>query len=145
MAIVTNILAAEDHEIEAIGESLHPVDEWSGIEIRNVDTAKIATLHCLLTGDLFDDAVAHYEPVYVSAVEEAVVLRLADEVTERLAELEDEALEQVAAELAATEEFELEGWEDDAITAMLDELAHLARLADSQGQALFVWMHPLLT
>jgi len=25
------------------------------------------------------------------------------------------------------------------------ELADLARLADSQGQALFVWMHPLLT
>ena len=107
MGIVTNIIAAEDDEIEAIGESLHPVDKWSGIEMRDVDTAKIATLHSLLTGDLFDDAVAHYEPVYVSNVEGALVLRLADEVTERLAEL--------------------------------------ARLADSQGQALFVWMHPLHT
>ncbi len=145
MAIMTNIIAAEDHEIEAIGESLHPVDEWSGIEMRNVDTAKIATLHCLLTGDQFDDAVVHYEPVYVSATEGAVLLRLADEAMDRLVELEDEALEQVAAELAATEEFELEGWEEEAIAAMLDELAHLARLADSQDQALFVWMHPLLT
>jgi hypothetical protein len=144
MAILTNIIAAEDHEIEDIGESLHPVDEWSGIEMRNIDTAKVATLHCLLTGDPFDDAVAHYEPVYVSA-EGVLVLRIADEATERLAELEDEALDQVAAELAATEEFESEGWEDESITGMLDELANLARLADSQGQALFVWMHPLLT
>lgn len=145
MAILTNIIAAEDDEIEAIGESLHPIDEWSGIEFRDIDTAKIATLHSLLTGDLFDDAVAHYEPVYVSAAEGALVLRLADEVMERLVELDDEALGEVAAELAATEEFESEDWEEEEIAAMLSDLGELARLADSQGQALFVWMHPLRT
>lgn len=145
MAIVTNIIAAEYEEIEAIGESLSPVDEWSGIELRDVDTAKIATLHCLMTGDLFDDAVVRYEPVYVSTSEGALVLRLADEVLERLAELDEEALEQVATELAATEEFEDAGWEEEQTAALLAGLADLARLADSQGQALFVWMHPLRT
>ncbi len=145
MAILTNIIAAEDDEIEAIGESLHPVDQWSGIEFRDIDTAKIATLHCLLTGDLFDDALAHYEPVYVSAAEGAVVLRLADDVLERLNEFDEESLTEVAAELAATEEFESEGWDEEDIAAMIIELGGLARLADSQGQALFVWMHPLRT
>ena len=145
MGIVTNIVAAEEHEIEAIGESLHPVDEWSGIEMRDLDTAKIATLHSLLTGDLFDDAIAHYEPVYVSTAEGALVLRLADEVMERLVELDEEPLAQVAAELTATEEFESEDWEQEAIAAMLAELADLARLADSQDQALFVWIHPVRT
>lgn len=145
MGIVTNIIAAEDEEIEAIGESLSPADEWSGIELRDVDTAKIATLHCLLTGDLFDDAIARYEPVYVSAVEGALVLRLADELMERLAELDEESLDQVAIELAATEEYEYDEWDEEATAAMLAELSDLARLADSQGQALFVWMHPLRT
>lgn len=145
MGILTNIVAAEDDEIEAVGESLHPVDEWSGIELRDIDTAKIATLHSLVTGDLFDDAVAHYEPVYVSAVEGALVLRLADELTGRLAELEEEPLAEVGAELAATEEFEYTGWSDEEIAAMLAELTDLARLAEAQGQALFVWMHPLRT
>jgi hypothetical protein len=145
MAILTNIIAAEEDEIEAVGESLNPVSEWSGIEMRDVDTAKIATLHCLLTGDLFDDAVAFYEPVYVSDAEGAVVLRLADELTERLAEVDEGVLDDVATELAATEEFESAGWEDEAIAAMLASLADLARLADAQGQALFVWMHPLRT
>ena len=145
MGILTSIIAAEDDEIEAIGESLHPVDEWSGIELRDIDTAKIATLHSLLTGDLFDEAVARYEPIYVSAAEGALVLRLADEVTERLAELDEESIDEVAAELAATEEFESEDWEEETITEMLADLSELARLADSQGQALFVWMHPLRT
>lgn len=145
MSVVTNIVAAEDDEIEAVGESLHPANEWSGIELRDLDTGKIATLHCLLTGDLFDDALAHYEPVYVSAAEGAIVLRLADEVTVRLAELEEDALEQIAMEVAATEEFESEQWEEGVVSAMLSALAELARLAESQGQALLAWIHPLRT
>lgn len=145
MSVLTQFIAAEEDEIEAIGESLSPVDEWSGLQMRDVDTAKIATLHALLTGDLFDDAVAHYEPVYVSAAEGALVLRLADALTERLAALDAEVLDDVAAELAATEEFEYAGWEIEAIAAMLADLADLARLAESQGQALLVWLHPLKT
>jgi len=145
MSILSQFIAAEDDEIEAIGESLNPVEEWSGLQMRDVDTAKVATLHALLTGDLFDDAIAHYEPLYVSDGEGAMVLRLTDDLTERLAELDAEVLEDVAAELAATEEFEVAGWEAEAITAMLADLADLARLADAQGQTLFVWMHPLRT
>ena len=144
MGILTNIVAAEEDEFAAIGESLRPVDEWSGIERRGIDTAKIATLHCLLTGDEFEQAIGAYEPLYV-ADEGALVLRIADEVLERLATLDEDALELVAAELAATEEYEIEQWEPEDVLALVMELADLARLAESQGQVLFVWMHPLLT
>lgn len=144
MGILTNIVAAEEDEVAAIGESLRPVDEWSGIERRGIDTAKIATLHCLLTGDEFERAVGAYEPVY-AADEGAIVLRLADEVLERLATLDEDALELVAEELAATEEYEMEQWDAEEVQALVMELADLARLAESQGQSLFVWMHPLLT
>lgn len=144
MGLLTNIVAAEEDEFAAIGESLRPVDEWSGIERRGIDTAKIATLHCLLTGDEFEQALSLYEPVYAS-MEDALVLRLADEVTEKLATLDEDALERVAEELAATEEFELEQWDADEVQDMVMALAELAQIAESQGQALFVWMHPLLT
>ena len=144
MGILTNIVAAEEDEIAAVGESLRPVDEWSGIERRGIDTAKIATLHCLLTGDEFEQALGACEPVYF-AEEGAVVLRIADEALERLATLDEDAPELVAEELAATEEYEIEQWEAEDVQALVMELADLARLAESQGQVLFVWMHPLLT
>jgi hypothetical protein len=144
LGILTNIVAAEEDEYAAIGESLRPVDEWSGIERRGIDTAKIATLHCLLTGDEFEEALGSYEPVYAGD-EGALVLRVADEVMERLATLDEEALELVAVELAATEEYEMEQWEPEDVQALVMDLADLARLAESQGQVLFVWMHPLLT
>jgi len=144
VAILTNIVAADEDEFASIGESLRPLDEWSGIERRNIDTAKIATLHCLLTGDEFELAASIYEPVYVSA-DEAVVLHVADEVMEKLALLDEDALERVAEELAATEEFEMEQVTAEDVLALVMDLAELARLAESQGQVLFVWMHPLLT
>jgi len=144
LGILTNIIAAEEDEFAAIGESLHPLEEWSGIERRDMDTAKIATLHCLLTGDELEQAFYLYEPVYVG-VEGALVLRLTDEVVDKLATLDEEALERVAEELSATEEYELEQWDADEVQDMVMELAELAQLAQSQGQTLFVWMHPLLT
>ena len=143
MGILTNIVAADEDELESIADSLRPVDQWSGIEKRGLDTAKIATLHSLLTGDEFELAASFYEPV--AGGETAIVLRLAEEVMGKLASYEEDALEAVAAELAATEEFEMEGWDNGEVHDLVQELADLARIADSQEQTLFVWMHPLLT
>jgi len=144
MNLLTHIVAAEEDEVVAIGESLRPIDEWSGIERRGIDAAKIIMLHILLTNDDFDAACALYEPLYIGS-EGAIVLRLADSVTEKLAELDEEALERVAEELAATADFEMEGWPEDDIQSMIMDLADLAQLASAQEQTLFVWVHPLRT
>ena len=144
MGILTNIVAADPDEVAAIGESLQPLEEWSGIERRDIDTAKIATLHTLLTGDDLEQALYLYEPVY-AGMEGALVLRVADDVVEKLANLDEDALSRVAEELSATAEFELEQWDADEIEDMVMELAELAQLAQAQEQGLFVWMHPLLT
>ncbi len=139
MDFMTNVLAAEDNEYTAIAESICPLDEWSGIEVPGLDTAKVATIHALLTGDSLQMALDLYEPVCVT-VSETVILRIADELLEELATLEEDALETIASELAASEEFETEQWHADDVLALLTELAELAQLAESQGQSLFVWM-----
>ncbi|KAB2639983.1 MAG: hypothetical protein DVB25_04670 [Verrucomicrobia bacterium] len=145
MGLLVNIIAAEEDELEAIAESEHPIDQWSGIEARDIDAAKLATLHCLLTDDDFEQAQAAYDPVFANDYDGVLVVRIPDEVIERLACLEEEALELVGEELAASEEFELNNWSVEEVQAFVIELGDLARLADSQGQALFAWMHPLRT
>ena len=141
MALVTNIVAADEDEFVAVGESMRPMDEWSGIEAPGLDTEKITMLHCLVSGDEYGVALSLHEPVYVAETG-AIVLRVADSVVEKLAAYDDEALAYLAEELAATEDFEIEAWAKEDVHALLSEIAGLARLADSQGQALFVWMHP---
>ena len=139
MEVVTCLIAAEDDELAAIGESANPLNEWSGIETPGLDTVKIATLHCLLTGDSLQSSLDIYEPVYVGA-SQTIVLRVADDSLEKLAALGDDALQNVASELAATEEFENDDWHVEDAQALLTEIAGLAQLAESQGQALFVWI-----
>jgi hypothetical protein len=145
MGILVNIVSADEEDIEAIGESQHPVGEWDGIEARDLDKAKIITLHCLLTGDGIEDAVYAYEPVYYLGDDGPIILRIPAEVTQRLASFDEGALEVVGEELAATEEFEISGYPAEEIQSLVAELAALARLAESQEQSLFIWMHPLLT
>ncbi|MEI7614370.1 MAG: hypothetical protein WCK63_15830 [Betaproteobacteria bacterium] len=140
MEIVTNVVAAEEDEFPAIGESSCPLDEWSGIDAPGLDTVKLAVLHAVLTGDLLQTALDLYEPVYVS-VEDTQVLRVADELRDKLAGLGEEAMECVASELAATEEFEKSQWDSEGAHALLAALSELAQLSDSQGQVLFVWIY----
>ena len=140
MSFVTVVVAAEEDEYPSVGDSIQPLNEWSGVEVPGIDIPKIATLHCLLTGEMLDSALDAYEPVFVSA-NNAIVLRIADQMVEKLASLDEEALEAIAAELVATEDFENEHWDSEDVLNMLNELAGLAQLAESQGQILFVWMH----
>ncbi|MFA7268835.1 MAG: hypothetical protein WC073_05785 [Sterolibacterium sp.] len=143
MGTLVIVVAAEEEESAEVGESPQPLDEWSGIQRQGLDTAKIVMLHCLLTGDELDLASMAYEPVYVAEESGTLVLRIAEEAVAKLAGLEDEAVERMAEELAATEEFELDQWDEDDVQSLVMELADLARLAESQGQTLLVWMHPL--
>jgi len=142
MEMMTNIVAAEEDEYSAVGESSNPLDEWSGIEAPGLDSIKIATLHSLLTSDPLQVALDRYEPVYV-AENEIIVLRVADEMLEKLATIDEDALESIAIEVAATEEFENEHWETEDIVEQLISLVDLAQLAESQGQVLFVWICPV--
>lgn len=145
MGILVNFISADEDEVEAIGESEHPAAEWSGIEARDINISKIVTLHTLLTGDRIDDVIYAYEPVYGDPMGGAIVLRMPDEATERLARLDEDAADAVGEELAATEIFEMSNVPFEEVQALVAELSELARIAQSQGQAIFVWMHPLLT
>jgi hypothetical protein len=145
MGLLVNIVAADEDEIEAVGVSQRPVDEWSGFEVREIDTAKLATLHCLLSEDDYEASISAYEPVFAAGDEGVYVLRIPDDITLKLAEMEEDALDQVGEELAATEEFELQQWDVEEVQMFITQLADLARIADSQGQSLLVWMHPLNT
>lgn len=139
MDILTNIIAADEDELEAVAVSLRPLAEWSGVERQGIDTRMVAELHSLLTGEKLDLVLDRYEPVW-AADEGATVLRLGEEARAVLAGLDDEDIEPIANELAAIEEFELQGWDAGAAYDWLMELADLARLAEAQEQEVFVWM-----
>lgn len=141
MQFQTWLVAAEDDEYEAVGDSPQPLNDWSGIELPGFDTVRMAVLHALLTGDSLQMALDRYEPVYVSA-DETIVLHLADELFEALAGLDEDSMDSVASELVATEEFETAAWHEEDVVDLLGAISALAQLAESQGQVLFLAIRP---
>lgn len=141
MRFETFLVAAEEDEYVAVGESSQPLNEWSGLELPGFDTVRLATLHALLTGDSLQLALDRYEPVYVSA-DETAVLRVAAELVEALSGLDEATLISVADELVATEEFEHAMWQAEDAIDLLGAVSELAQLAESQGQVLFLAVRP---
>lgn len=142
MQFESRLVAADDDEIVDIGESAQPLAQWSGLVLPGFDTVRLATLHALLTGEPLHVTLDGYEPAYVSSDDVAVV-RVGDELCASLVDLDDDAAAVAAAELAATEEFESAGWDEDVVADLLADLAGLAQLADAQDQALFLVIRPL--
>lgn len=140
MGVLVNVVVAEPDDAAAIIESSKPIEEWKGFEAKGLDQAKFAMLHALLTGELFDEALGDCGPIYAASDEGPWLMKVPDESVERLAGLEEDALDRIGEELAATEEFEQDGWPVDEVKGIVTELADLAGMAVAQGKAIFVWM-----
>ena len=141
MEFFTCVVAAEEDEYLELAQSNSPLDKWSGIDAPGLDTAKVATLHSRLTGDSLQEALDRYEPVSVSeGDDETLVLKIDEDLFEKLTTLNEEALADIVDELTATRAYEEEAMDEDDIQSFLLSLGMLAQLAESQGQALFVWM-----
>ena len=140
MGMRVNVVVADAEDAGAIIESEKPVEEWKGFEANGLDQAKFAMLHALLSGELFDEALDECGPLYGASDEGPWLMKLPDDSVARLAELDEDALDQVGEELAATEEFEEDGWSAEEVKGFIIQLADLAGVAMAQGRAMFVWM-----
>ena len=139
MDISTNIVIGDIEEIEEIGESSSPIENWRGFEIRGIDTTKMAMLQAILTGQTFDEAFSEYLLTYEASEAGPWVAKIPDEPMERLAEMDDDVLEQIGEELATTEEFENDGRPVEEVQIFLAELAALAGVAIVQRKVMFIW------
>lgn len=140
MGMLVNVVVADAEDAGAIIESEKPVEEWKGFEAKGLDQAKFAMLHALLSGELFDEALDECGPLYSASDEGPWLMKLPDDSVAHLAELDEDALDQVGEELAATEEFEEDGWSADEVKGFVTALADLAGVARAQGRTMFVWM-----
>mgnify|MGYP003433986547 FL=1 len=140
MGMLVNVVVADAEDAGAIIESEKPVEEWKGFETRGLDQAKFAMLHALLSGELFDEALDECGPLHAASDEGPWLMKLPEDSVAHLAELEEDALDRVGEELAATEEFEEDGWSAEEVKGFVIQLADLAGVAMAQGRAMFVWM-----
>ncbi|HUW50462.1 MAG TPA: hypothetical protein VMV75_05535 [Sulfuricella sp.] len=140
MQVLTNIVIGEPDEIMAIGESLSPLEDWQGMEANSLNLEKLAMLQSILADQNFDEAFAEFRPLFTASDEGPWLIRFPHGSIKKLAELEEDALERIGEELAATTEFEIDEWAVDEVQDLLATLSQLAGNAVDQEKTLFIWM-----
>jgi hypothetical protein len=63
MGVLTDLILADEHEGKRIAESHYSLDEYSGIDVKGIDSVKLSTLHGILTGKTFEELFPQYDPV----------------------------------------------------------------------------------
>ena len=140
MGMLTDFVIAEENDSNRIANSQYLLDEFTGIDIKGVDPVKLATLHSILSDRSFKDLLAQYNPVAEASEDGPWVFLLPNDVVQRLANLDEQQITEVASQWGKTEEFQLDRWSQNDVTAVLNNIVALTRQASVQGKRVFAWM-----
>ncbi len=139
MDFVMMIVVASADQAQEVADSECPMDEWQGIEAAEVTPAMLAQISSALTGEALAEALDRCEPV-AWGDGGACVLCLDAALGGRFLDSTDEALEELAEELAASEAFETAGWQAGEVYSLLVAMQDLAALASSDELLFFAWV-----
>jgi hypothetical protein len=141
MGVLTDILVADESEASAIASEGVPTKRWHGIDAKGIDQVKLGTLWALLTEQAYkSELIADFISLHEVSEEGPWVYRVPGSLVKLLAELDDKRAAKTSLTWAATEEFELDGWEGSQVRSFLDQLRSIARDATAKRKGLLMWM-----
>ena len=140
MGVLTDLVIADEDDANRIAHSQYPLGEFTGIDIKGIDSVKLTTLHSILSGMPFEDLLAQYKPVIEASEDGPWVFLLPNDIVERLANLDESGITNISDQWGITEEFQLDRWSQNDVTTVLNDIVNLTRQASAQGKHVFAWM-----
>lgn len=139
MGMISDFVLAPFGAGAQVGESVNPSDHWPTLQVRTVDTIKVATLFCCITGQAYDDDIqASFELVGGDQNEGPWVFEFPQEILRAIADLPIEKLESVALCWLETDELKLDRWPSDTAIEFIKHLSAICSQAQQQNQSLFL-------
>ena len=145
MGLLSDVFVATDAELAILrpgsGGPEGKFPTWRG---KGIEPLKLATLEAIITQREADSGQPTIDGELVYDWGEQWIYRFPDLLTVALAQLEPDALDQVAEEWAATEEWHLSGVDRitgrDSLRLWIDAVCKLAHLAQHENRSLYLWI-----
>ena len=133
MSLLTDFFIAHPDAIWALNDNLS-CEQFSHVQAKRVDPIKIATLDEILTQE--PDHVP--DPIRQAYDGDISIVAIRQALADKLAELSDEEVPQVALAWAATEEWQLDGGTTDDLADWLVQAKTLAKQAQATSLRMYV-------
>lgn len=140
MELTASVVVAALGEAADLVGSERLLEDWRGFRMRGLDRDKFAMLHALLSGQYFEEAQAELGLVHAESAAGPWLYLFPPASVQRLAAMEEDVLETIGEELAATADFEDGGWEAERVLGFVRQMAELAAVARAQDKAIFLWL-----
>jgi len=140
MGVLTDLVIADESDSARIANSQYPLGEFTGIDVKGVDLVKLTTLYSILAGAPFKDVLPQYTQAAEASEDGPWVFLLSTDFVDKLANLGESEIVDIAGRWAKTEEFQLDGWSQNDVTVVLSDIAKLARQASAQNKRVLAWM-----
>jgi hypothetical protein len=108
-----------------------------GIQLKSITSMNLSTLWAMLDGaNWTPDRMDGFESLSVE-VEGPWLERCPKAFLDALRKIDEKDLDRIGREWAATDE--MEGWNPEHARELIEELNHLAWMAEEPGQSLYIW------
>ena len=140
MGVLSDLVPAKAKDAVRIAKAANPSEEFGGIDVKGIDTVKLAQLHAIVTKQKYKDVLGDYDPLETGTEEEGPwVFRLPDELVDALVALDAAGRKRTAKDWAKIEEFDADGWSATEVARALDAICDLAKKTRAAKKVLFLW------
>lgn len=144
MGILSDVFVASDAELASFRPGTGgPEGKFATVSGKGIDPLHLTTLEAIVTHHEMDTEQLLLNVQLVSDWGEQWVHRFSESLTAALAQVPPDALDQVAAAWAATDEFRLSGADTsagrDALRHWISAVCELAQRARHEGRSLYLW------
>lgn len=140
MGILTDLLIADEDDATQIANSQYPLGEFTGIDLKGIDSVKLTMLHSILSGVSWEDLQSQYIPIAEGSDDGPWVFLLPKDLIDNLTKLDQSGVIQIGSQWGKTEEFQLDKWKQEDVITILQKIVQLARQAANQGKRIFMRM-----
>ena len=135
--MLSDFFVADDSDAAAVAKAMPPAKKWAALFARDLDEVKLKQLWPAVRGGLRKPLPA-MRLLHSASDGGPWVYAVPDPLIERVASLDDDALERAAATWATAEEFALDGWAVADVREVLVDLRTVCQRSRVSGKGLLL-------
>jgi hypothetical protein len=136
---LADAFVSSDVLVLLIDEDVRPSRDLGGVDVKSIDIVKLGQLYALLSGKAFLEVLPEFPEVHAISDDGPWIYRFPAALESMLARFTAAEIASTAARWAEISEFELDRIDSATVAAMLGDLCRLARLAQRDGDHMYLW------